>query len=145
MNVEGREPQGTIPADEYEKTRDELKEMIEAIPDHEGNPMGTVAFKPQDLYRDVRNVPPDLMVYFGNLRWRSVGSFGLPNVYTFENDIGPDDANHAQDGVFLLWDPTKDHGGRFVDGLQLMDVAPTVLDVMNVEVPPDMQGNIVER
>ncbi len=144
MNVEGREPQGRIPADEYEKVRDELKERIEAISDHEGNPMGSVAFKPENLYQEVRNIAPDLMVYFGNLRWRSVGSFGLPDIYTFENDIGPDDANHAQDGVFILWDPSKDHGSQYVDGLQLMDVAPTVLDIMNVKVPPDMQGKIVQ-
>ncbi len=145
MNVEGREPQGKVPADQYEKVRDELKERIEAIVDHEGKPMGSVAFKPQDLYHTVRNVPPDLLVYFGNLRWRSVGSFGLPDIYTFENDTGPDDANHAQNGIFTLWDPREDHGGRYVEGLQLMDVAPTVLDIVDVEVPPDMQGKVVKR
>ncbi|MBN1180532.1 MAG: alkaline phosphatase family protein, partial [Anaerolineae bacterium] len=75
LNVAGREPQGTIPAADYERVRDEVKARIEAIPDHEGNPMGSVAFKPEDLYRDVRNIPPDLLVYMGNLRWRAVGSF----------------------------------------------------------------------
>ncbi len=145
LNVEGREPQGKIPTERYEQTRDALKERIEAITDHDGNPMGSVAFKPQDLYREVRNVAPDLMVYLGNLRWRAVGSFGLPDIYTFENDIGPDDANHAQDGIFILWDPRKDHKGRYVEGLQLMDVAPTVLDIMDVQVPPDMQGQVIKR
>lgn len=145
MNVEGREPQGTIPADEYEKARDELKERIEAIPDHEGKPMGSVAFKPEDLYQEVRNVAPDLMVYFGDLRWRSVGSFGIPDIYTFENDTGPDDANHAQDGVFVLWDPRKNHGGRYASDLQAMDVAPTILEAMDVQVPSDMQGKSVKR
>ena len=145
LNVEGREPQGKIPVRDYEKVRDQIKEMIEAIPDHEGKPMGSVAFKPDELYREVRNVAPDLMVYFGNLRWRSLGSFGLPDIYTFENDQGPDDANHDQDGVFVLWDPRRNHGGRYVDGLQLMDVAPTVLDLMKVDVPSDMQGKVVPR
>ncbi|MGD1993118.1 MAG: alkaline phosphatase family protein [Anaerolineae bacterium] len=143
MNVEGREPLGSVPAADYEKVRDELKARIEAIPDHRGQPMDTTAFKPQDLYRTVRNVAPDLMVYFGDLRWRSVGSFGLPEIYTFENDIGPDDANHAQDGVFVLWDPGRDLEGRAVEGLQLMDVAPTILDLMGVQVPEDMQGHVV--
>jgi len=145
LNVAGREPHGKIPASDYEKTRAALKERLEDVVDHEGNPMGTVAFRPEDLYREVRNVPPDLLVYLGNLRWRSVGSFGLPEIYTFENDIGPDDANHAQDGVFVLWDPKKDHGGRYVENLQLMDVAPTVLDTLDVKVPPDMQGKVVRR
>ncbi len=143
LNVEGREPEGKIPARDYEKVRDQIKEMIEAIPDHKGKPMGSVVFKPDELYHEVRNVAPDLMVYFGNLRWRSLGSFGLPDIYTFENDQGPDDANHDQDGVFILWDPRRDHGGRYVDDLQLMDVAPTVLDLMKVPVPSDMQGKVV--
>ena len=145
LNVKGREPQGKIPAQDYEKVRDQVKEMIEAIPDDQGKPMGSVVFKPEELYREVRNVPPDLMVYFGDLRWRAVGSFGLPDLYTFENDIGPDDANHDQHGVFILWDPRRNHGGRTVEGLQLMDVAPTVLDLMGVRVPPDMQGKVVRR
>ena len=145
LNVEGREPMGKIPARDYEKVRDQIKEMIEALPDHEGKPMGSVVFKPEELYREVRNVPPDLMVYLGNLRWRSVGSFGLPDLYTFENDTGPDDANHDQDGVFVFWEPRQDHGGRYVEGLQLMDVASTVLDLMGQPVPPDMQGKVIPR
>ncbi len=145
LNVEGREPMGKIPARDYEKVRDQIKEMLESLPDHEGRPMGTVVFKPEELYREVHNVPPDLLVYLGNLRWRSVGSFGLPDLYTFENDTGPDDANHDQDGVFVLWDPRQNYGGRYVEGLQLMDVAPTVLDLMGMTVPPDMQGKVVPR
>jgi len=145
LNVEGREPQGKIPARDYERARNRVKEMIEALPDHEGRPMGSLVFKPEELYREVRNVAPDLMVYFGNLRWRSVGSFGIPEVYTFENDTGPDDANHDQDGVFVLWDPRHNHRGRYVEGLQLMDVAPTALDVLGEPVPPDMQGQVVAR
>ena len=151
MNVEGREPMGKIPARDYEKVRGQLKEKIEALPDHEGNPMGSIAFAPEELYREVKPhraggaVAPDLMVYLGNLRWRSVGSFGLPDLYTFENDTGPDDANHNQNGVFVLWDPRRDHGGRYAEGLQLMDVAPTALDLLGVPVPPDMQGKVVQR
>jgi predicted AlkP superfamily phosphohydrolase/phosphomutase len=145
LNVEGREPLGKIPAREYEKARDRVKAMIEVLPDHEGNPMGSVVFKPEELYREVRNVPPDLLVYLGNLRWRSVGSFGLPGIYTFENDTGPDDANHDQDGVFILWDPRHDHRGRRVEGLQLMDVAPTVLECLGIRVPTDMQGYALAR
>ena len=145
LNVQGREPQGKIPAGDYENARDMLKAMIESLPDHDGNPMGSVVFKPEDLYREVRNIAPDLLVYFGNLRWRSIGSFGLPNIYTFENDTGPDDANHDQDGVFVLWDPRRSHGGQCVERLQLMDVTPTVLDLMKVVPPPGLQGKIVPR
>ena len=63
--------------------------------------MNTHVYRPADLYNSVRNVAPDLMVYFDDLYWRSVGSVGYGDIYTFENDTGPDDANHAQDGIYI--------------------------------------------
>lgn len=140
LNVEGREPQGKIKREDYEKVRDELIERFKAIPDAEGNDIGTVVYKPQEIYQKVRNIAPDLLVYWGNLDWRSVGSFGHGGVYTFENDTGPDDANHASNGMFILYDPRQPESGREIVGKQLMDVSPTILDLMGVKVPADMQG-----
>ncbi len=140
LNVEGREPQGIIPQSQYEAVRDELIAKLEAITDEKGKNIGTKALRPQDLYKETRNVPPDLIVYFGDLYWRSVGSIGLGSVYTYENDTGPDDANHAQNGIIIINDPSRSLGGRELAGLQLMDVAPTLLDMLGVDIPADMQG-----
>jgi predicted AlkP superfamily phosphohydrolase/phosphomutase len=52
--------------------------------------MGTKVHRPEDVYRTVRNIAPDLLVYFGNLDWRAVGMVGFDSIYTFENDTGPD-------------------------------------------------------
>jgi predicted AlkP superfamily phosphohydrolase/phosphomutase len=142
LNVEGREPQGVIPADEYESFRDDLAARIEAMTDHEGRPLGNRALKPEDLYKTVNGVAPDLIVYFGNLNWRSVGMVGMDSVYTFENDTGPDDANHDYHGIFIM-DDRAGRGGVELTGLQLMDIAPTVLDLMGLDVPGDMQGKTI--
>jgi ATP sulfurylase len=139
MNVRGREPQGVIPARDYEQVRGEIASKLSQICDEAGTNIGTVAYKPQDIYAECRNVAPDLLVYFGNLAWRSVGSLGHGRIHTRENDIGPDDANHAQRGIFILHDPHYRGEGR-VEGLHLMDVAPTVLDIVGLPIPPDMQG-----
>ncbi len=145
LNVEGREPQGIIPPADYEKERDELAARLAAIPAPDGTPIDTVSYKPEDVYRTVRRIPPDLITYFGNLRWRSVGSFGHGGVYTFENDIGPDDANHAPNGMFILYDPRSNYRGRRLHGLELMDIAPTILDILGLPVPGDMQGRLIAR
>lgn len=145
LNVEGREPQGIIPQSAYERERDELAARLAAIPAPDGTPIDTVTYKPEQIYRTVRRIPPDLITYFGNLRWRSVGSFGHGGIYTFENDIGPDDANHAPNGMFIYYDPRVNHGGRRLHDLHLMDIAPTVLDVMGLPVPADMQGKAIAR
>jgi predicted AlkP superfamily phosphohydrolase/phosphomutase len=145
LNVQGREPQGVIPPSEYEKVRDELIEKICAIPDDKGKPLATRVHKPQQIYRATKNIPPDLIVIFGDLYWRAVGSIGLNTLHTFENDTGPDDANHAQMGMFIYYDPRRNLGGRELKGLQLYDIAPTVLNEFGLQVPGDMIGKIIDR
>lgn len=83
-----------------------------------------------------------MIVYFGDLHWRSVGSLGHSTYYTLENDTGPDDANHAVEGMFILYDP-RQHGKGQIPARQLMDIAPTLLKRMGVAVPATMQGKVI--
>ncbi|MBV9122777.1 MAG: alkaline phosphatase family protein [Planctomycetes bacterium] len=139
LNVRGREPQGVIPPGEYEAFRDRLARELAAIPDDQGRSIGTQVFKPQELYRQVNGIPPDLMVYFGGLRWRSVGTVGGKTIHTFENDLGPDAANHAEEGLFILAGPGIPAGQHWHEGT-LLDVVPTLMKLFGLEVPPDLQG-----
>ncbi len=145
LNVEGREPNGTIPAADYERFRDELAERIRAIPDDQGRPIPTKVFRPEDVYPEVKGVAPDLLVHFGDLYWRAVGTVGGDEgLYTFDNDTGPDDANHAQHGMFILRAPGVEPGLR--EGAHLLDIAPTVLELLGQPVPPAMRGaSLLER
>ncbi len=142
MNVKGREPQGIIEPADYDKTRDMIKSKLEALGDEKGNPIGTKAHRPEDLYRTVNNVAPDLIVYFGDLAWRSAGSVGMGALHVFENDTGPDDANHAKNGLFILNGPGIAPGYR--KGTRIYDVAPTVLSALGIPVPEDMIGKVIE-
>jgi len=144
LNVRGREPQGLIAPEDYEATRDTLIAELEALGDPDGRPIGTRVLKPESLYREVRGAaPPDLFVYFGNLRWRSVGTVGTGSIHTFENDTGPDDANHAADGLLIAHGPGVAPRGP-VAGMQLMDVTPTVLRLFGLDVPGDLQGRVID-
>jgi predicted AlkP superfamily phosphohydrolase/phosphomutase len=139
LNARDREPEGTVAPEEYEALRDELAAKITAIRDEDGKDIGTRVFKPEEIYRECRNVPPDLLVYFGDLDWRSVASVGTGAIHTYENDTGPDDANHAQEGIFIMRAPGLD-GGRKAEGLQLVDCGPTVLKLLGQPVPAEMIG-----
>jgi predicted AlkP superfamily phosphohydrolase/phosphomutase len=139
FNVEGREPEGIIPPSEYESFLCEMKERFLALPDDRGNPMGNLVFRPQEIYHHLNKVPPDLLVHFGALYWRSIGGLGYDTLYVEENDTGPDDCNHAQFGSFLLATPDGEVKGE-VQGMHLLDIAPTLLDVMGVPPGPAMQG-----
>jgi len=139
LNVQGREPQGTIAPDDCEKLRDELKAKLEATVDVEGRPLGTVVYKPEEIYRTVRGIPPDLIVYFAALRWRSIGSVGHPGVHVRENDTGPDDCNHSPFGAFILAATNNPLRGE-LHGVRLLDLAPTLLELGGYDVPSSMQG-----
>jgi len=133
INVEGREPHGVIPAPGYEAFRDELKARLEAVLP------GTLVFKPEEIYRTVRNVAPDLIVQFGGLYYRSIGGVGYPELTVQENDTGPDDCNHAQFGAFILAGTGSGLTGN-VEGAHLLDLAPTLLQLGGYDIPASMQG-----
>jgi predicted AlkP superfamily phosphohydrolase/phosphomutase len=101
--------------------------------------MATRAFKPEELYPQVNGVAPDLIVIFGDLFWRSVATIGGDEgVYTLENDTGPDDANHAQDGLFIAAGAGVKARGRM--DADLLDIAPTLLELLGLDVPANMRG-----
>jgi predicted AlkP superfamily phosphohydrolase/phosphomutase len=139
LNVVGREPQGVVEASRYEEVRDELAARLEAMPGPDGAPLGTRVFKPQDVYPEVRGVAPDLLVYFGDLEWRSVGQVGTGQLFTYENDTGPDGANHDRTGVFAMAGAPGQPAGR-TDGLRLIDVGPTILSLYGVGLPEGING-----
>jgi predicted AlkP superfamily phosphohydrolase/phosphomutase len=139
LNLKGREPQGTVEPADYERVRDELIQALEAMPGPDGAPLGTKVYKPQDVYPEVRGVAPDLIVYFGDLEWRSVGQVGTGEVFTYENDTGPDGANHDRTGVFAMAGlPGQSLGPQ--EGLSLVDVGPSILSLYGVEPPEGTIG-----
>ena len=144
LNVKGREPQGCIEPEDYEKVQNELKEKFENIPDHTGRKMNTTAYRRQDIYSGpYLERMPDLVVSFDDLYWRSSEDVGHEGIYSFETEIGPDDAMHAQHGMFILSN-AGDKRGK-VEGCNLIDGAPNILDIMDMPVPEDMEGKVWER
>jgi predicted AlkP superfamily phosphohydrolase/phosphomutase len=142
LNVKGREPHGVVDSSRYEEVRDELAMKLEAMAGPDGEPLRTKVYRPQEVYPEVRGVAPDLIVYFGDLEWRSVGQVGGGQIFTYENDTGPDGANHDRAGVFVMAGAPGQPTGR-QKGLGLLDVGPTILSLYGVELPERTQGRSI--
>lgn len=142
LNVKGREPEGVVAPDDYDRVRTEIEGKLEEMKGPDGVPLGTRVFRPENVYPEVRGAAPDLIVYFGDLEWRSVGSVGWGEVFTYENDTGPDGANHDRFGVFALSN-LEGVGAQEADGLQLVDVGPTLMKLYGVPTPPDVEGRSI--
>lgn len=140
FNVRGREPDGAVEPGDYESFRDEMKRRFEETTGPDGNTLGTLVFVPGEIYNDVKNVAPDLIVHFGALDWRSIGGVGYKGrIHLRENDSGPDDCNHAQFGSFILAAPNVPDLGEMT-GARLLDIAPTLMEVAGHDIPDSFQG-----
>ena len=144
-NVAGREPQGVIPPEELDGFLAWLRAHLEAMPGPDGSPLGNRVIDPRQAYAARQGAPPELMLYPGDLAWRAVGTVwpGQGPLFTFENDIGPDDANHAPDGVLIAAlagsGPLPGAGGVVADA-RLLDVCPSVCAWLGLEAPQDATG-----
>ena len=139
LNVEGREDNGHVSKDEYEAKRDELIEKLENLEGPDGDDIGTRVLKPEDVYDDVNGDHPDLMVFFGNLDWRSSGSVGTDSIYLDENDTGPDHANHDWHGIMIAHNQNHDGRGEIKDQ-DILDIAPSIMEELDEDIPDDFEG-----
>jgi len=141
LNVEGREPQGIIPAEDYEKERQELIDRLLKIKGPQGETWATRLIIPQEHFSVLNGEYPDLMVYFDDLYWRSAGTLGYSQPYLLENDTGPDDAVHAQEGIYILYDPQTTRGRQ--KNANILDIAPTLLAILGLPIPREMRGQVI--
>ena len=139
LNVAGREPNGTITPTELRSVRNKLRADLEQARDDLGNRIPVRARIPEEHYRQARGLPPDLMVYFDDLKLRAIGLIGGGRLVVTENDTGPDACNHDWDGVFVMSGGGMAARG-YVEGAEIYDVTPTILGAFGLERPPGILG-----
>jgi predicted AlkP superfamily phosphohydrolase/phosphomutase len=139
INLKGREESGVVDPETYENVRNEIARKLLDIHGPNGEDWNTKVLKPEDIYKECKGDPPDLMVYFDDLYWRSAGTLGHSSLYLPENDTGPDDAVHDKMGLYIFYDPRENFKGKVID-LNILDVAPTLLHAMGLPISPKMEG-----
>jgi predicted AlkP superfamily phosphohydrolase/phosphomutase len=145
FNIKGREPQGMLEPSKVPAFAAGLKAELEALAGPQGGLLGNQVLLPREIYSRVVGIPPDLMLYPGNLAWRASALVG-GGVFGLENDTGPDGANHAQDGIFaagVTGHEIAALGGRELKGRSLYDIAPSVLTWLGLEPPGLMRGSVI--
>jgi predicted AlkP superfamily phosphohydrolase/phosphomutase len=142
FNVRGREPEGIVEPSEVSALVERLRQELNQVRRPGGAPLGVRLFAPSEVYQEVVGDPPDLMAYFGDVKWRSAGTVGHGRLFLEENDTGPDDAVHSFEGVYALRDPALGPG-REGGTQRIIDIAPTVLRRFGVIVPYHVQGKAI--
>ena len=127
INLEGREPRGSVPEEEYEAVRKELKDDLEALEGPEGRPVADRIVTKEDAFRgDHDEIAPDLVVIPNDGFDLKSGFRGGDAVF----DTGPRNGMHSFGNASLF----VDDDGAKIEGADLYDIAPTVLELLDIDI-----------
>lgn len=140
LNYEKKYKDGIIKTEqEYNKVRADLKQKIEDIKDPEGNKVIDKVLTKEEVYGD--NAPMDAPDLFFELKdyWLD-GHFYSGKL--FDDDMVSN--KHDKNGIFLAYGPNIKKANEF-KRKNIQDIAPTVLHMMDIGVPKDMDGQVISE
>lgn len=144
LNVRGREPKGIVSRGaEYEAARDEIIARLREVRDPVSNePIMTEIYRREELYDGpYLNEAPDIVVLPRDLKIQAAGT----SAFMHNRVLGLPRGNaggHRMDGIWLL--KGRDiQPGLWLEGVRIVDLAPTLLHVLGLPVPTDMDGAVM--
>ncbi len=140
INLRGREEQGIVDEGEYESLIEELEIKLKQIKGDDGKVLDTKIFKKKDYRGKFDSIAPDMIIYFDSLHYGcNTSLIGNPTLWSPKTAMGGDDVTHSQKGIFIT---NKSRKG-YIDEIQIIDIAPTILNELNISPPKDMKGRIL--
>lgn len=147
VNLRGREPHGSVSPDQYDNVRDQvINALRELVHPRTGKPVLTYAKRREEVYEGpFVEEAPDIVLCFDDFETYGVGVLGLgflqrgqwakPKWPWFS-------AHHRMEGVLVA------HGTHVKRGIalegHLIDLFPTILYAMDVPIPDDLDGKILD-
>ena len=126
LNLEGREPRGSVPEEEYDDVREELKAQLEALEGPDGRAVVERVVEKEDAFRgDHDEIAPDLVAI-------PTKGFDLKSGFKADSEVfdtGPRNGMHSFDNAALYVDDPD----ASIGDADLLDIAPTILELMDVE------------
>lgn len=145
INQQGRQPQGCVAPADVRPLLDDLKARLLEIPNPEtGAPLVDRIYEREELYSGPHaHLAPDLTVVPGDWRYRTIGLYDFTTHKVISPAFGPT-GDHRLDGVLIATGPPFRPGAQ-PEAASLLDIAPTVLHLLGVPVPADMDGRVLSE
>jgi len=138
INLKGREPEGSVPGDQYGELRKEIMEKLRNLEDN-GKKLEIEVHKREDIYKGLYlEDAPDIVYCIENFDY--VPKTGLSGeVFVEPRDPG----NHKLHGLFIA-SGTDFKTGKLQENAELIDVVPTILKMHGIEKDPDIDGKALD-
>jgi predicted AlkP superfamily phosphohydrolase/phosphomutase len=137
FNMRDREPRGVVAAADRAELVAAVRDALGTVTVGGGRTLLNRVCEPAELYRRVRGLPPDLLVFFDTEGWRSIGSVGNGATWVTSNDTGLDEANHSRDGMYALRGPGVTAGRHRAS---ILDITPTAIDLLGLKPDAGLAG-----
>lgn len=137
FNIAGREPEGAISKSDVAEFEKEIKDKLSKINGVENEVLST-----KEIYKETKNIPPDLLFYCGKLDYRVNESVGNADLFEGKYDSGSDNANHDFCGIVIISNKSK--GDANLKEYSICDIAPTILEYFNLKPEDNLAGKKIE-
>ena len=146
INQQGRQPQGSVQAADVRPLLDDLKAGLLAIPHPEtGEPLVDKVLERADLYDGPHaHLAPDLIVVLKDWRYRTIGLHDFTTNKLISPSFGPT-GDHRMEGVLIASGRGVQPGAQLRPDATLLDVTPTILHLLGVPLPSDLDGRPMDE
>jgi predicted AlkP superfamily phosphohydrolase/phosphomutase len=143
LNLKGRQPQGCVDPADTRPLLDDLRTAIKTILHPEtGQPLVEHVYEREELYHGPHaHLAPDLTVVLTDWRYRTIGLHDFTTHRVISPAFGPT-GDHRMEGIFIGTGSER-RPGAVPRGAELLDIAPTVLHMLGIPVPGDMDGRVL--
>ncbi|WP_066418240.1 alkaline phosphatase family protein [Halorubrum aethiopicum] len=126
VNLEGREPDGAVPDEEYEAVRDRLIDDLESMSGPDGSPVCAQIHRGEDVFDGpADDIAPDVVVV-------PEDGFDLKSGFGRKEAVfsqGPRNGMHKFSNACLFTDDDR----VAIDDVDLFDLTPTLLEMLEVD------------
>jgi predicted AlkP superfamily phosphohydrolase/phosphomutase len=129
-------------SDEYNKLREELIKKLKnlKIPNSDRN-VAKKVYKKEEIYSgQYLDIAPDIIYEQGRHIYTAPG-IGMTECFSSSHKWK---AENKKEGICLFYGDDIKKGLK-LDGVKIVDLAPTILHLMNIPVPKDMDGRVLKE